>query len=42
MRKLGLDTEGLGEVLAIVGLFNSTNAIADGYQVEPDVLPPLD
>ena len=29
-----------GEVLAIVGLFNSTNAIADGYQIEPDVRPP--
>lgn len=41
LRKLGMDAETLGEVLAIVGLFNSTNAIADGYQVEPDVLPPL-
>jgi AhpD family alkylhydroperoxidase len=42
VRKLGLDTEALGEVMAIVGLFNSTNAIADGYQIEPDVLPPLE
>ncbi len=42
VRKLGLDAEALGEVLAIVGLFNMTNAIADGYQVEPDVLPPLE
>jgi uncharacterized peroxidase-related enzyme len=42
VRKLGLDVGALGEVLAIVGLFNSTNAIADGYQVEPDVLPPQD
>ena len=42
VRKLGLDEEGLGEVLAIAGLFNTTNALADGYQVEPDVLPPLD
>ena len=40
VRKLGLDVEALGEVMAIVGLFNSTNAIADGYQIEPDVLPP--
>jgi AhpD family alkylhydroperoxidase len=40
LRKLGVSAEALGEVLAIVGLFNSTNAIADGYQVEPDVLPP--
>lgn len=42
VRKLGLDTEGLGELMAVVGLFNSTNAIADGYQVEPDLLPPLE
>src|SRR6516164_6602114 len=42
LRKLGMDAEALGEVLAIVGLFNSTNAIADGYQVEPDVLPPVE
>ena len=40
VRKLGLNVEGLGEVMAIIGLFNSTNAIANGYQVEPDVLPP--
>lgn len=42
LRKLGLSVEALGEVLAIAGLFNSTNAIADGYQIEPDVLPPLE
>jgi AhpD family alkylhydroperoxidase len=42
LRKLGLSIEALGEVLAIVGLFNTTNAIADGYQVEADVLPPLE
>ncbi|HEY3787954.1 MAG TPA: carboxymuconolactone decarboxylase family protein [Urbifossiella sp.] len=42
LRKLGMDVETLGEVMAIVGLFNSTNAIADGYQIEPDILPPLE
>ncbi len=42
VRKLGLDVEALGEVLAIVGLFNSTNAIAEGYQIAPDVFPPRD
>jgi uncharacterized peroxidase-related enzyme len=42
VRKLGLDVEGLGEVMAVVGLFNSTNALAEGYQIEPDVFPPLD
>ena len=42
LRKLGMDAEALGEVLAIVGLFNMTNALAEGYQVEPDVLPPVE
>jgi AhpD family alkylhydroperoxidase len=42
LRKLGLSTEALGEVLAIASLFNMTNALAEGYQVEPDVLPPLE
>ena len=42
VRKLGLDVEALGEVMAVVGLFNSTNAIAEGYQVEPDILPPIE
>lgn len=42
LRKLGLDAGAVGEVLAVAALFNSTNALADGYQVEPDVLPPAD
>ncbi|HEV3025566.1 MAG TPA: carboxymuconolactone decarboxylase family protein [Pirellulales bacterium] len=42
LQKLGLSTEALGEVLAIVGLFNMTNKLADGYQIEPDVLPKMD
>jgi AhpD family alkylhydroperoxidase len=42
LRKLGMDLETLGEVMAVVGLFNSTNALADAYQVEPDVLPPME
>ena len=42
LKKLGLSTETIGEVLAIASLFNMTNALADGYQVEPDVLPPLE
>jgi AhpD family alkylhydroperoxidase len=41
VKKLGLDAEGLGELMAVVALYNSTNALADGYQVEPDVFPPL-
>ena len=39
MQRLGLDTEALGEVLAVVGLFNQMNRLADAYQVEPDILP---
>jgi hypothetical protein len=39
VQRLGLDTEGLGELMAVVGLFNLMNKLADGYQVEPDVLP---
>ncbi len=39
VQKLGLDEEGLGEVLAVVGLFNAMNRLADAYQVEPDILP---
>lgn len=42
LKKLGTDDETLGEVLAIAGLFNMTNALADGYQVEPDVFPRLE
>jgi len=41
VQKLGLDNEGLGEVLAVVGLFNLMNKLADAYQVEPDILPEL-
>ena len=42
LRKLGVDHETLGEIMAIVGLFNMTNALANGYQIEPDVRPPRD
>ncbi|GBD36166.1 Alkyl hydroperoxide reductase AhpD [bacterium HR36] len=39
VKKLGLDNEALGEVLAVVGLYNQMNRLADAYQVEPDVRP---
>ena len=42
LRKLGVDPETLGEIMAIAGLFNMTNALASGYQVEPDVRPRQD
>jgi AhpD family alkylhydroperoxidase len=41
VQKLGLDNEGLGEVLAVVGLYNQMNSLANAYQVEPDILPVL-
>jgi AhpD family alkylhydroperoxidase len=42
LRKQGVDDETLGEIMAVVGLFNLTNSLANGYQVEPDVLPPME
>ncbi len=39
VQKLGLDTEALGEVLAVVGLYNQMNKLSDAYQIEPDILP---
>jgi AhpD family alkylhydroperoxidase len=39
VKKLGLDDEALGEVLAVVGLYNQMNKLADAYQVEPDIRP---
>ncbi len=41
LKKLGVDDVALGEILGITALFNSTNALAEGYQIEPDVLPPI-
>jgi AhpD family alkylhydroperoxidase len=38
-QKLGMDAAMLGELLAVVGLFNMTNKIAEGYQLQPDVVP---
>ena len=35
-RKLGMDDQMLGELMAVVGTFNQTNRLADGYQVEVD------
>jgi hypothetical protein len=39
VQRLGLDTQAYGEVLAVIGLFNQMNKLADGLQLEPDVLP---
>lgn len=35
-RKLGMDDDLFGELMAVVGAFNRTNALASGYRVPPD------
>ena len=35
-RKLGMDDEMLGELMAVVGMFNQTNKLVEGFQVEVD------
>ena len=35
-RRHGMTSEMLGELMAVVGMANETNALADGYQVEVD------
>ena len=35
-RKLGMDDKMLGELMAVVGMFNQTNRLANGYQIEVD------
>ena len=42
MKRLGLDNEAIGEIMAVVDVFNGTNRIANGYRVEPDVTPDPD
>lgn len=35
-RKQGMSEEMLGELMSVVGMFNETNRLVEGYQVEPD------
>jgi AhpD family alkylhydroperoxidase len=39
VRKLGLDVEAYNEVLAVIGLYNQMNKLAESFQIEPDILP---
>jgi alkylhydroperoxidase family enzyme len=39
VRKLGLDDEGVLEVMTVVDLFSGFNKLMDGLQVEPDEKP---
>jgi uncharacterized peroxidase-related enzyme len=38
-QKLGMSPDQYGELLGVVGLYNQMNKLADGLQVEPDILP---
>jgi AhpD family alkylhydroperoxidase len=38
-QKLGLTPEQHGELLAVVGLYNQFNKLADAFQIDPDILP---
>jgi alkylhydroperoxidase family enzyme len=42
VQRLGLDAEGLGEMLAVIGLYNQFNKLAEALQIEPDVLPKIE
>jgi len=42
VKRLGLDNEGVAELIAVVDVFNGTNALANAYQVEPDIIPDPD
>jgi alkylhydroperoxidase family enzyme len=39
VRKLGLDDEGIVELMAAVDLFSGFSKLLDGLQVEPDEKP---
>ncbi len=39
--KQGMTPAMHGELMAVVGFFNKTNKLSDGYQVEPDVKPDI-
>jgi alkylhydroperoxidase family enzyme len=39
VRKLGLDDEGIVELMAVVDLFTGLNKLMDGLQVEMDDKP---
>ncbi len=41
-QKLGLDAEGMRELLAVVGLYNQFNKLVFGLQIEPDIFPKVD
>jgi AhpD family alkylhydroperoxidase len=39
VQKLGLNAESYAEILAVIGLYNQMNKLADALQIEPDIRP---
>jgi AhpD family alkylhydroperoxidase len=39
VQRLGLSSEGYGEIIAVIGLYNQMNKLADSLQIEPDIRP---
>jgi AhpD family alkylhydroperoxidase len=39
VQKLGLTSEQYGEILAVIGLYNQMNKLADAFRIEPDIRP---
>jgi hypothetical protein len=42
VKRLGLDNEGVAELIAVVDVFNGINSLANAYQVESDIVPDPD
>jgi AhpD family alkylhydroperoxidase len=42
VKKLGLDDAAVVEIMSVVDFFNASNSVADGLQIEPDVLPDVE
>lgn len=42
LKRLGLDNQAIGEIVAVVDVFCGTNRIGNAYQVKPDVTPDPD
>jgi len=39
VKRLGLDNEGISEIIVVVDVFNGTTKVADAYPIETDVSP---
>jgi AhpD family alkylhydroperoxidase len=39
VQKLGMNAEGYSEIIAVIGLYNQMNKLAEAFQIEPDIRP---